>query len=765
MTASGKGGASSTDLITQLEECFVAFGKGLSYTDKETVGECSGYALELSSSSTMSESVTIDGTALSTAIDDAQMIMEAQQGFMSAHASHYMKISKTVEESEYDVSWIEWQQSLSKGSQLSYTLYEMDFMLTDLLGNLTALKDAGGSEEAANSTILLDIQSILQTASSDIAGIQIGMLGSIGIILKDVEVSLEGDVAVNVTEAESIIVLISSTQSDLQNASEVFASFGIASTKALVAQDAAEYLITVANETQQWFDIIESETEETSTAATPTVSPETTTSPEESSSDSGNSTEMLLEEATDILMYWSFDSQSVDASSVAGFKNKMYGLSISFKPNKGDMVAGLNMWKHSLQEANRTLNQLIEEVYLEVAMEWSSLEETISKYSLASMELEKYMSILDNFTEGSEGDSSDDTTEGQSEGSSEGSSGGSSGGSNETEAGGFGSFTSRVLQLIMSSRTILQGWEFLTSMQQYEISDLMGYRKEISELARTGGDIFSEGNVTDLVQLVSNSLNATNSSMEALSVFAEEVNNYTTKIYEAAFFEEISSLANFSIIWLENMNETMNESDSNSTTTGSSVSGASSAASDSGAATITTAAGSTAAAGSTSAAGSTATSGSTSDSSEDETKYCISNGNDSLICKVEQLLKSMKAANASGENDTDTTDASATTEASDADSSESSSSSGGYVSFMESHQSMEFMYEEIRGYVYSFSRAMRDVQNEDLAMKNETIGLLSEVIEVSDQFVTEIKAETISIDYTTVETYYVRRNDTLMAEM
>lgn len=719
--------AEAIEVMTKIEEeCYANFTNGFAYINQETVGICNGYALEFSSSSTPSDGTEIDASGLTSAIADAKMMLEEHQGFMSAQAYQYKKISDKMEEDEYDQDWVQWQFLLSRGSQNSYILYEIDFLLADLKDNLTSWGEVPVSEGSSddNDTLLLDIQSLLQTTRTGVTEIHTGILNRFWELIIGIGFRIEDGISVNETELNYILEIVENTQYELQNMSEALKSFGIASTRALVAQDAVAYLEQVTNETLRWIEMAEGLNDESATSSATTPAAVTTpgSTTESPSGSDNNNTELLFEEATDALMYWAFDSHAVDTGSVAGFKNRMFVLSKVFRPSVGQAVPGLNMWQHSLHEANRTLTELIAEVYFEEALERASLEEAITRYSMAFSELESYKNTLENYTNDN-GDNTEEPTDTTTpSGDSLNSTNGQEGSSEEN------SIQTRVNQIAQFSIYILEAWEVLSNIQMYEITSFMNYKNEISDLARTGEGFFYGENFDNLTQLILDGLNATNSSLEGLSIYSDELYNQTTHVFHIAFFEEVTSLANFSINWLSNMNETMdaeNGGDSNSTPTTTTAEETTSASSS---------------------------------SSLNETDFC--SNNESLACIVDRLLTAIKdAKNASNDDSSDTTNA-----ASDV-TTPSSSSSNEDTSFMDENGEMSFLYGEVRQHVYMFSRRMRWVEQEDLKMKNETITLLEEIIEVTDGIITDIKTELDAIVFTEVEDYYQRRNDTHMADM
>ncbi|XP_066981127.1 uncharacterized protein [Macrobrachium rosenbergii] len=255
------------------------------------------------------------------------------------------------------------------------------------------------------------------------------------------------------------------------------------------------------------------------------------------------------------------------------------------------------------------------------------------------------------------------------------------------------------------------------------------------------------GTFSNLTGLIDKASSATNTSLEALDKYSQELHEQTAHLSHMTFFEEVKSLAEFAKGWLAN--KTMEDNSSSSTESSSSsstqVSGASTEASSSKS--------TSSAASATTATGSSTPSG---NSSSNETDYCLKN--QSLSCKAYRLLTAIKNANGSMANDTTTTQATATTAAA------SSGDSNGESDYMDGETRESFKFEEVRHSVYDFATAMRNVNNDDLMEKNMTITILEEIVKLSDTFITDFKQMADSVTFTKVEEYYVARNGTKIEE-
>ncbi|XP_066981126.1 serine-rich adhesin for platelets-like [Macrobrachium rosenbergii] len=377
------GPSAATGIIGNIKECYTNFTKGHNHLTKGTVQECMTYAYELSSSSTEGGS-PVDASDLRTVMESSAMELNEYNGFLSSQAHHYELLSKGMEGGDYDKELVSWMQSLGRSSEIAYVLHELDYAFGDLSNNLTSLESISG-EGPENDTLLIDIQTLLLT-TDDVSNIHVGMLSMFGGITEDIEGRVKSSSGVNATELAAVKEMVQSTQDSLHNMSEILKYYGQASTRVLVAKDAADYLEYINNDTMRIIEMSEGGSNGTGSNST---------------SDSGatnNSTGMVFNEASDTLMYWTFDKDSVDARSVAGFKNSMFALQRK-SMSSGSKMEGIHMWKYSLYEANRTVSELISDVYYEEALERASLEEAIYRYSTASRGLEDLKTVIGNHTD------------------------------------------------------------------------------------------------------------------------------------------------------------------------------------------------------------------------------------------------------------------------------------------------------------------------------------------------------------------------------
>ncbi|XP_064086457.1 pneumococcal serine-rich repeat protein-like isoform X7 [Macrobrachium nipponense] len=710
------GPSAATAIIDNIKECYTNFTKGYNHLKKETVQECMKYAYELSSSSTEGGS-TVDASDLKTLMESSTMELNEYNGFLSSQAHHYELLSKGMESGDYDKEVAFWMQSLGRSSEIAYVLHELDYAFADLSANLTSLESISG-DGPENDTLLIDIQTLLLT-TDDVSNIHVGMLSMFGEMIEDIDGRVKSSSAVNATELASVKQMVQSTQDSLRNMSEILKNYGYASTRVLVTKDAADYLEYISNETMRMIEMSEGGSNGTGSNST---------------SDSGatnSSTDMVFNEASDTLMYWTFDKDSVDVRSVAGFKNSMFMLQRT-SMFSGSKMEGIHMWKHSLHEANRTVSELIRDVYSEEALARASLEEAIHRYSMASQELEDLKAVIGNQTD-KEGGSSEQapTTTAP-----------ASGGSNGTMQSAKSAVEARIQEIDMSSSSIVAGWEDVKQIKDYEISDLRGYQKELSQLLRTEDAMKMEaGGFSNLTELIDKASSATNTSLDALDKYSQELSAQTAHMSHMTFFEEIKSLAEFAKGWLAN--KTMEDNSNNSTESSSSNTTEASSSSGSSASSSTSASATTVTGSSTTSSG---------NSSSNETDYCIKN--ESLSCKAYKLLTAIKNANSSTANDTTTTPATATTEAA------SSGDSNDESDYMDGQTRGSFMFEEVRRSVYDFATAMRNVSNDDLMEKNMTIATLENIVMLSDTFISDFKQMAESVTFTNVEEYYVMRNGT-----
>ncbi|XP_063608566.1 location of vulva defective 1-like [Penaeus indicus] len=761
------GAQSHVDSMVTIFESFVM---GSAFISQDDVVSLKSLAYEFSAMA--DGNAGADVTMLMELIDQTENVLLTTQGFLSSQQLFF----DSMMEKEFNMEIFKAESEHNSAYQQYYFLGAMDSLLMSLTSNLTGLIDAGGSGEEMNKTSLTSIRAALTTAGADMGSMDMNLVSGIGMSLIAIQEAQTNGLSVNVTEVENLRSFVESVQVTIKNESSMMEGYGRTVTDVFAAQDALNILDAFENEAMLWFAGDESaggnggdesaggnggdesaggNGGDESAGGNGGDESAGGNGGDNAAGDSGdegeeNSLQSFVSEVSDILLSWTFDSSAVDGSSVVKFKRTLKKLTSMFDVAKEGDIPELQIWQYSTKESS--LSELITDVYLGTAQEGAGIEEVVYRFDLAYTVLEDLLEIL----EGNGGDGGDGgDTGGGSENGGDGGDGGDTGGGSEnggdggdtgggSENGGDGSDgqgnsgggnkkekkakemnANRLHQITTEMTSVLNGLEAPKDIRQDQIKKMKRFGKELKSLMKVEGAKLGDDDGAELKTLVQQKMDSFREAKEAMTTYSEEVSSKVQIMKEISFFQEIMNFLQYSTQLLDTVSGN-----------GSGASGGTTEAGDG-------SEGGTTEAGDGSEGGTTESDGGENCSNED-----------SVLCASQLLLESLQLAeteSAGSEGDAAGGSASEGDAAggSNGEGESSDSGAGGMG------DSASFRYQNVRGKIHDFSKAMRHFSKEESGSLATTKNLIGDAKAIAEKFVTDLTTESNSMtSFTDVSAHY-----------
>ncbi|XP_068237393.1 serine-rich adhesin for platelets-like [Palaemon carinicauda] len=699
-SSSSLGTAQINGLIKSIEEYYEVFTKGFAFITKLDVNACFGLVYELNSLGGITGDTEINSQSLLYLVEQSENTLLEAKAFLSAHYHYYQQalFTEVIDDVDNTVEAIK-NLELSSSSQLTYILFEIDSLLSNIIDKLynpNPTAESSSSPSSDNNTepvVFSETIAVLKAAESNLNGLQLSTLYRLAAILSDLDFSNEDETFLN-----NFSLFIVKIKGMLSFTANIIGDYGKSSTQVLLLQELSTILNDTSVKAKKWIykecetdcskvDLITNSPLVTSTSAN-NVYP-TTISPNSSITvlDS-ESVQKSFEQASDILIYWSFDSSSIDFKSVSQFKAYMKSLEDTCQ-----LVKGLHLWDHILISSNVTLLSLLQDVYLKQKIERAATEEALLRYENA---LEVLRATSEISSEVPENNTEPTTTQ---------TSDISSMSTNEFSEDAVETaeieipISSRINTLITLSNLIIgRAIDADYNIRRYEIEALNSYQSNFNELVKAGG-VLSEYNIDYLLNNALQAENQTEKSVETLYQFSVQSSKSRAHELGQSFFQQTKLLVLFSISIISDLKNI------------SSVNGST-------------------------------TSLNASVSSEQSTISSLEDcGN--LLCKSERLRDSLLLL--SGEDGSTTAypttlggyETSITYET-------TNGVDGNNITFMDSYIHEQFIYGETRSLVYAFTRALLKLGDEDPGVYDEVLDTLEESVGLLDDQLNKIESQAVT---------------------